>query len=185
MRYGNSVPLGVVLLISCSLCAAAPQDEPKIGKQGKNDLVLVVKPTKLVYHGRETVELHFALRNTSSNSLIVAKTLRLTANIALEITDSHGGTAQWCGRIAEWYDSARSYVTLSPGELVQATLAVSCVNKEDVKHAWGYTFGGAGRYTIKASYRLPRPAEYYKRLFPNETVARGPILAEPVTIEVK
>ncbi|SRR6266849_2764419 len=184
MRHRNGIWLAVFVLILCCLPVAASQDRNP-GKEGKADLALEVEPGKLVYHDGEAVELHFILRNVSQSNLIVARRLRLMSTIALEISDSRGKIAQWCGRIAEQFDSARSYVTLSPGESVQATLTVSCVGKDDRKHAWGFTLSGPGRYIIRATYRLPRPKEYYESLFPNGRVIRGPILAKPVTIELK
>jgi hypothetical protein len=62
---------------------------------------------------------------------------------------------------------------------------VSCVNKDDRARAWGYALDKPGKYIIKATYRLLQPKEYFESLFPGAHVARGPVSAEPVTIELK
>jgi hypothetical protein len=184
MRCHHKLRLGVLMLILFCLSVAASQVRGRGGDE-KTDLALEVKSRKLVYQYGETVELNFILRNVGRKNVIVARRLRLTSNIGIEISDPQGQLAQWCGRIAEPIDSARSYMPLAPGESVRAILPVSCVNKEDRRRAWGFTLSSPGRYVVKAAYRLPRPKEHYENLFPNARVIRGPILAEPITIELK
>jgi hypothetical protein len=156
-----------------------------VGKNGEAKLALEVKPVKPVFQTGDPIDLHFVLRNVGNRNVIVARTLRLTANIKLEIQDAQGQSALWCGRIAEWADSSRSYVNLAPGQSVSATLTASCVNKENKSRSWGYTVDKPGKYVAKATYRLPRPKEYYEKLFPEAEVVRGPILAQPISIELR
>jgi hypothetical protein len=172
----NVAIIFLALTISCA-CPTAQNAEA--------ELALEVVPVKSVFQIGEKVDLNFVLRNVGHSDIVVARTLRLTASIKLDIADAQGQLAQWCGRIAEQYDSSRSYVTLAPGQSISSRLSVSCVNEGDKAHAWGYAIGQSGTYVIKATYRLPRPKEYYEKLFPNAQVVRGPVAAEPITIELK
>jgi hypothetical protein len=173
-----------LMLLPCWSSAAQQYDPAHISQ--KPALVLEGKPTKLVYAKGETVEFDFTLRNVSGDRLIVARWLQLTLNVGLDISDSQGNTAEWCGRIADEIVPSKSrYKTLAPGESVSAKLAVSCVNKNDRRHAWGFVMDAPGKYMIKATYRLPQPKEYFHRLFPTARVIQGPVSAEPVTIELK
>ena len=155
------------------------------GKSGETKLSLEVTPVKPVFQTGETVTADFVLRNVGDTSVMVARTLRLTASIKLEIKDDQEQSAKWCGRIAEWTDSARSYVSLAPGQSVHARLSLSCVDKENKLRSWGYTLDKPGKYIVRATYRLPRPSEYYKKLFPDVEVVQGPISARPISIELR
>jgi hypothetical protein len=105
--------------------------------------------------------------------------------IRLDISDAQGNAAKWCGRIAdELFVSKDSYRTLSPGESIHARLITSCDNSQDSKRG-GYVLSAPGKYLIKAVYLLPLPREEYEKAFPNSSVVRGPISAEPVTVELK
>ena len=177
--------LRVFFLIFVSLSSASSQDQP-IGSRTKLELTLDAKPTKLVYLNGETVEFNFTLRNVSKEEQIVARQLKLTLNVDLRISDSQGRQVKWCGRIADQIiPSKHRYIALLPGKSLPARLAVSCANKDDPGNAWGYLLDAPGKYTVKAAYRLPQPKEYFESLFPNAHVVRGPVVAEPVTIELK
>ena len=162
-----------------------PQDN-SADVQRKPALVLEAKPTKLVYAKGETVEFNFTLRNVGGSDLIVPRWLQLKLNVGLDIADSQGKPATWCGRIADQIIPSKSrYKTLSYGQSLSAKLAISCIGKDNPQHAWGYQFDAPGKYVIKATYRLPQSKEYFQSLFPNAQVNRGPVLAEPATIEVR
>jgi len=177
------VPL---LILAVALCCC-PNVDAQYGseKQETPQLALDATSSKTVYEQGQPVEIDFTLRNIGRRELVVARWLRLTTNIALDISGDGGKSAQWCGRIAETIDSERSYTILEPGKSVHAKLTVSCINGEIKNRAWGFAFDGPGQYIIKAKYRLPRPREHYKQLFPNFDIIRGPILAKPLKIELK
>jgi len=182
MKIKNIAFLGIVIL--SSQFSTGAQDQLAIPE--KPALVLVAKPTKLIYAKGEQVEFNFTLRNVSSNALIVARRLQLTLNVELKISDAQDKPVEWCGRIADQLVPLQSrYVSLSPGESVRAKLVVSCENKDDRTRAWGYILHAPGKYVVKATYRLPQPKEYFEKLFPNTHVVRGPILADPVTIDLR
>lgn len=175
----------ILILLFPSWLGAVPQDHPKEIPR-RPDLVLEAKPTKPVYARGEGVGLNFTLRNVSNRKLIVSRHLQLTLNVALQVSGSEGRPAKWCGRIADQIVPVKNrYATLAPGKSILAELTISCVNRNDPRHAWGYTIETPGKYVIKATYRLPQSEEYFKSLFPDEEVDRGPVMAEAVTIEVQ
>jgi len=185
MRRNYVFTPGICILIFCSLSSAASQDQ-LLGSQRNATLILDIKPSKSVYQKGETVEIEVTLRNASKDDQIVPRQLHLTLNVDLEILNPQGTRADWCGRIADQIIPSKSrYKTLSPDESVHTKLAVSCVNKDDRRRAWGYALDKPGKYIIKAAYRLPQPKEYFENLFPGAHVARGPVSAKPVTIELK
>jgi hypothetical protein len=179
MKFINSLLICICLGLVATSGAALER------KSHEAKLSFEVSPVKSVFEAGETVEADFVLRNVGDTNVIVARTLRLTASIKLEIQDAQEQPAKWCGRIAEWTDSSRSYVNLAPGQSVHAKLAISCVDKENKSRSWGYSLNKPGKYVLKATYRLPRPKEYYKKLFPAADVVQGPISAQPVTLELR
>ncbi|MBZ5723348.1 MAG: hypothetical protein LAO03_23685 [Acidobacteriia bacterium] len=180
----NMCTLGIVIMLCwCWSVSAAYNGQPDAGKTSGLILeALLVKPT---YAQGETVELTFKLRNAGRNKALIARTFQLTRYIDLEILDQQGKHAQWCGRVISQTDSARSFTTLAPGASVSLKLPISCVNGGDPGRAWGYTLVNRGKYIIRATYRLPQPEKFFERFFPNTPVVRGPIPAEPVTIEIE
>ena len=76
-------------------------------------------------------------------------------------------------------------MTLSPGESVSKKLIVSCMNKDDRSRAWGYSLGAPGKYVVTGTYRLLQPEAFFKRLSPNVPAMRGPVSAQPVTVEIR
>jgi hypothetical protein len=181
----ENIALGLLLVLLYPFGASAWQDQPA-GARVKPSLVLVAEPTKLVYRKGEVVEFNFTLHNISSENVIIARSLQLTLNLDLTIAGAHSRRAEWCGRIADQILVSKSrYTTLSGGASSRAKLVVSCVNEGDPRRAWGYRLDDVGKYTIRAAYRLPQPKEDFEKTFPNATVIQGPILAEPVTIELQ
>jgi len=188
-KYTTLVILILTLMLSrqFSIIGATPriraaQDPPAQETQG---LVLDVKPTKLVYAKNEPVELDITLRNAGKHRQIVARRLSLGMRITLVILDPQGKSAKWCGRISDEIVVLKgNYKTLSPGESVHAKLTITCGSAKDPGHG-GYVLDAPGKYVIKAAYRLPIPKEDYERAFPNADVIRGPVWAEPITIELQ
>jgi len=185
MSGRHIVLFGTLIVVFFCQLNAAPQDRPA-SAQRESELIFSAKPIKPVYLKGDTIEFNFALRNASKDEQIVARSLQLTLNVGLKISDSQGKDVGWCGRIADQAIPLKSrYMTLSPGESVRAKLAISCVNKDDPTRAWGYALDAVGKYIVHAAYRLPQPSGYFEELFPNARVVRGPVSAEPVTIELR
>jgi hypothetical protein len=181
----KNVALGIILASFSLLHPSRSQHQSGVVRQ-KSRLALVAEPTKPVYQRGETVEFKFTLRNISGVDVIVGRHLALTLNIDLKISDSHGKTAEWCGRIADQIIMLKSrYTILSPGASKHAKLAISCLDQADPKRAWGYRLDRKGKYVIRASYRLPQSKEELEKAFPNAHVDQGPVWAEPVTIEIQ
>ena len=173
----------IALLATCGHPLGA-QNSPLATQ--KAQVVFAAKPAKGAYAKGEAVEFDFGLKNGGNDPIIVPRALRLSLNVDLEISNAAGTLAKWCGRIADQLIPSRSrYQSLSPGQSVRARLTVSCVDKDNPNRAWGYSLDAPGKYTIRARYRLPQPKEFFESLFPKQDVARGPIFAEPVTIEVR
>jgi hypothetical protein len=147
-------------------------------------LTLEVHPPEEYLHGAH-LKLVFTLRNVSGKEVLVAQTFQLGRYIDLDITDSHGKAAQWCGRIVAQADSVQSFTMLPPGRSLRKTVLVSCFNADDPSRAAGYRIDGPGQYTIKATYHLPQPTMFFEKFFPTATVVRGPISAKPIIIQVK
>lgn len=155
-------------------------------RQEASSATFEATPTKGVFAKGETVEVKFRLRNNGRAPIIVPRALRLRLSVDLEISDGAGKESKWCGRIADQVIPSKiRYLSLAPGQSLDALLAISCVDKDNPNRAWGYLVDSPGKYTFKAKYRLPQPKEFFESLFPNQDVARGPILAEPFTIEIR
>jgi hypothetical protein len=182
-KYSTQLILNLTLLLSncLALCATAQSALP----QSPADLILEVKPTKSVYLKNDPIELDFTLRNSGKSPQIVARRLSLGMRIKLDILDPSDKPAKWCGRIAdELFVLRDNYKTLAPGESMHQRLVISCDNMKDAKRG-GYILDAPGRYMIKAAYLLPIPKEGYDKVFPNAHVIRGPVWAEPVTIDLQ
>lgn len=184
MRTHTYCSLAIVALVLSAWCAGAA-DKHRSESGQKAELVFEAQPTKPVYRKGEAVEFNFNLHNVSRKKVLVARTFQLTYYVDLEILDQEGERAEWCGRVVSQIDSARSFTVLPPGGAVEKKLAISCVNKGDPSRAWGYELHNPGKYIIKATYRLPQPKRFFEKFFPNAPVVRGPISADPVTIEVE
>ena len=174
--------LVLVFLLPSWFIMTAQNQAVETGRESK--LVFVVEPVKTVYVKGESVEINFRLSNRSGNKVLVPKNFQLNFNVNLDILDAKGKSADWCGRIASQIDSPRSFTTLTPGESISKKLVVSCVNKDDRSRAWGYSLDAPGKYVVRGTYRLPQPKVFFKKFFPNVPVERGPVSAEPVSIEI-
>ena len=168
--------VGLLLIVLCQLPVAG---------QEKPSLVFVAQATKSAYLKSEPMEVHFTLKNVGRDPVIVVRRLHLTLSVQLRISNSQGKQAKWCGRIAEVIPMRGSYTELAPGQSIRSELNISCVNEDDPQRAWGYRLNRAGRYVIEASYRLTQPQEELDSLFPGSHVIRGPIMAAPVTVELR
>jgi hypothetical protein len=178
----NLWTLGIILLLFSGWSVA--RSNPADTGDGSG-LILQVQAVKPDYAKGEAVELTFNLQNVSQKKVLVARTFQLTRYIDLEISDQHGKRAGWCGRVVSQTDSMRSFTTLAAGGSVSVKLAVSCVNRSDPGRAWGYVLDDPGTYVIKATYRLPQTEAFFEKFFPMTPVVRGPISAEPLTIDIK
>lgn len=179
-----SLMLAVTLMVSSGYLLSAPQNLAR--KASRNPtLAFEAKATKPVYAKGENVEFSFTLRNGGEDTLMVVRQFQLRLNVSLEITDSQGLPVEWCGRIAEVIPSKNLYRALSPGESIHTNLNIACVNRENPRIAWGYNLKAPGKYTVKATYRLPQPKEVLQQLFPERQVVRGPLFADPVMIELQ
>lgn len=175
---------GIVLAVLISpLFAFTQSNATDSGKEPR--LVFVIEPVKPVYAKGENVDLTFRLSNRSGDNVFVAKTFQLGHFVTLNIVDSEGKHAEWCGRIISQMDFPSSFATLSPGKSVSKKLVVSCVNKDDRSRAWGYSLETPGKYVVTGTYRLPQPEAFFKKLSPNVPAVRGPVSALPVTIEIR
>jgi len=175
---------GIVLgALIGSLSALAQRRAPDTDKESK--LVFAIEPTKPVSAKGENVDFTFRLSNRSGEKVLVAKTFQLAHFVTLNIVGSAGKRAEWCGRIISQTDFPRSFVALSPGESVSKKLVVSCVNKDDQSRAWGYSLEAPGKYVVTGTYRLPQLEAFFKKLSPGVPALRGPVSAEPVTIEIR
>jgi hypothetical protein len=173
----------VIAVLTSSIAGFAQENTAKSGEESK--LVFVIEPVKTTYEKGENVEFTFRLSNRSGDKVVVAKTFQLAHFVTLDIVSAEGKRAEWCGRIVGQTDLPRSFVTLSPGESVSKKLIVSCVNKDDRSRAWGYSLGAPGKYVVTGTYRLPQPEAFFKRLSPNVPAMRGPVSAQPVTVEIR
>lgn len=173
----------VIAVLAISLAVFAQEKVAKSGEESK--LAFVVEPAKTIYAKGEDVEFKFRLSNRSKTRLLVAKTFQLAHFVTLDIVNAEGKRAEWCGRIAGQTDFPRSFIRLSPGDSVSRKLIVSCVNKDDRSRAWGYSLEAPGKYVVTGTYRLPQPEAFFKKLSPDVPAVRGPILAQPVTIEIR
>jgi hypothetical protein len=162
-----------------ALATTAPATTEQTG------LVFQVEATKPVYIKGEPVELNFRLSNQSKSIMLVAKSFQLNYYVELNIANAGGHSAVWCGRIVDQIDSPRSFVKLSPGQSIHAKLVVSCVNGNDPKHAWGYLVQEPGKYSVKATYRLPQTKRFLKSLFPGIVAVKGPISAPTISLEIR
>jgi hypothetical protein len=147
-------------------------------------LILEVRAVKPDYPKGEAVELTFRLQNVSQKKVLVAQTFQLTRYIDLEISGKEGKRADWCGRVVSQTDSMRSFTTLNPGGSISKKVVISCVNRGEPGRAWGYALDDPGKYVIRATYRLPQPEPFFEKFFPKVPVVRGPVSAEPVSIEI-
>ncbi|MCU1270586.1 MAG: hypothetical protein JWN74_1880 [Acidobacteriaceae bacterium] len=182
----NNFALLVSLVLALSLCGHSADKVARNPPPAAQDLALKVSPTKLVYKTSEAIELHLTLENKGQAQQIVPRHLKLRTNIRLQILDHQGGSAKWCGRIADELVFLKSnYRTLSPGEFLKGRLTISCQNAEDPGRSWGYKISVPGKYTIEAAYQLTLPRENYEKGFPGARVVSGPVSAEPVTIELQ
>lgn len=173
----------VIAVLASSLAVIAQENTTKSSEESK--LTFVVEPIKTIFAKGEEVEFTFRLSNHSPDKVLVAKTFQLAHFVTLYIANAEGKRAEWCGRIAGQTDFPRAFVALSPGESVSKKLIVSCVNKDDRSRAWGYSLEAPGRYVVTATYRLPQPEAFFRKLSPNVPAMRGPISAPPVTIEIR
>ena len=170
-------------MLASSLAGFAQENTAKSGEESK--LAFVVEPVKTVYTRGENVEFTFRLSNRSKDKVLVAKTFQLNFYVDLDMSGAAGKSADWCGRILGQIDSPRSFVTLSPGASLSKKLVVSCVNKADKSRAWGYYLDTPGKYIVRGTYRLPQPKVFFQKVFPDVPVVRGPVSAQPVTIEIR
>lgn len=173
----------IIALLASSLPGFAQENTAKSGEESK--LAFVIEPVKTVYTRGENVEFSFRLSNRSRDKILVARSFQLNLYVNLDMTDPAGKSADWCGRILGQIDSPRSFITLSPGESLSKKLVVSCVNKADKSRAWGYSLDTPGKYMVRGTYRLPQPKVFFKKDFPDVPVVRGPVLAQPVTVEIR
>lgn len=180
MQTSTLVPFIVLALASSTLSFAVAEEH-----QAPPGVAFEVQPVKTTYRTGEVVELNFTLRNLSKKDLLVARTFQLSYYVNLEILDQNGKRAAWCGRVVSQIDSARSFTTLPPGETVRRKVAVSCVDQNNPGRAWGYVLAAPGKYVIKATYRLPQPIAFFKKLFPGVPVVCGPVVAEAITVELQ
>jgi hypothetical protein len=150
------------------------------------DLVIRIGSANSVYSLRDPIELEFTLENRGRSQQVVPRHLKLRTNIRLEILDQRSQPARWCGRLADELVFVKSnYRTLAPGESLQERLAISCKNAAEPGLAWGYAISTRGKYTLKATYQLTLPKEYFKKAFPRARVVTAPVSSEPVTIELR
>ena len=187
-RYGELVMrkkasiFGIVLLPFLGWSVA--QSNPIDAGDGSG-LILEVHAVKPNFSKGEAVELTFHLQNVSQRKVLVARTFQLARYVDLEISGQEGNRASWCGRVVSQTDSMRSFTTLDPGGSISKKEMISCVNRGDPGRAWGYELGDPGKYVIRATYRLPQPEAFFEKFFPKVPVIRGPVSAEPVSIEIK
>jgi hypothetical protein len=180
----TKILFGIVIVVLANSLAGLSQ-ENTLKSSGQSKLAFVIEPVKTIYAKGESVEFTFRLSNRSGNKVLVAKTFQLTHFVTLDMVNTEGKRAEWCGRIAGQTDFPRSFVTLSPGESVSKKLIVSCVNKDERSRAWGYSLEGPGKYVVTGTYRLPQPEAFFKKLSPNVPAVRGPVSATPVSIEIR
>lgn len=182
---GVAILTGFVIQLSAgqndALCQSVTTSRPN----EPHDLVFVAKPTKQVFATGEAIEFIFSIENKGGASAVVASHFSLTQNLSLEIRDSRGTLTKWCGHIASQFDSPDAFRDLPAGESRTSKIVVSCINKNEPGQAWGYLVDKPGKYTVVASYFLPQPSSFFKKLFPRARVDRGPIRADAVEIEVK
>ena len=173
----------VLVVLIVSLYALSQSSASGSDKQSK--LAFVIEPVKPVFAKGENIELTFRLSNHSGEKILVAKTFQLAHFVTLSIIDKAGRQIKWCGRIVGQTDFPRSFVPLTSGESISRNLVVSCVNKDDPSRAWGYSLEAAGKYIVAGKYRLPEPEIFFKKLYSDVPAIKGPISAEPITIEIR
>lgn len=173
----------VIAVLVSSLAGFSQENTANSGEESK--LVFVIEPVKTIYAKGESVEFTFRLSNRSGDKVLVAKTFQLAHFVPLNIVNAEGKRAEWCGRIAGQTDFPRAFTTLSPGESVSKKLVVSCVNKNDRSRSWGYSLEAPGKYVVTGTYSLPQPEAFFKKLSPNVPAVRGPVSAQPITIEIR
>jgi hypothetical protein len=173
----------VIAVLASSLAGFAQENTAKSGEESK--LAFVVEPVKTIYAKGEKVEFTFRLSNHSRDKVLVAKTFQLAHFVTLDVVNAEGKHVEWCGRIAGQTDLPQSFIALPPGESVSKKLIVSCVNKDDRSRAWGYSLEAPGKYVVTGTYRLPQPEAFFKKLSPNVPAMRGPVSAQPVTVEIR
>jgi hypothetical protein len=173
----------VITVLVSSLAGFSQENTAKSGEESK--LAFVIEPVKTIYAKGESVEFMFRLSNRSGDKVLVAKTFQLAHFVTLNVVNAEGKRAEWCGRIAGQTDLPRAFTTLSPGESVSKKLVVSCVNKDDRSRAWGYSLEAPGKYVVTGTYSLPQPEAFFKKLSPNVPAVRGPVSAQPITIEIR
>jgi len=173
----------IIAVLASSLALFAQNKAATSSEESK--LLFVVTPTKTTYAKGENVDFTFRLSNRSGDKVLVAKTFQLAHFIVLNIVNAKGKRVEWCGRIASQTDFPRSFTTLSRGESVSKTITISCVNKDDRSRAWGYSLEVPGKYVVTGTYMLPQPEAFFKKLSPDIPAVRGPVSAQPVTIEIR
>jgi len=173
----------IILVLTSSFIGFAQENAAKSREESK--LIFVIEPVRAVYAKGESVEFKFRLSNRFDHKVFVAKTFQLAHFVTLDIVNAEGKRVGWCGRIAGQTDFPRSFTTLSPGQSVSKKLVISCVNKDDQSLAWGYSLEAPGKYVVTGTYTLPQPEIFFKKLSPNVPAIRGPVSAEPVTIEIR
>lgn len=173
----SSIAMLAVLTIGASQKSVADSSDA-------GGVILEVQASKASYTLGEPIQLRLSLRNRTKHKVLVAKTFQLAYYIDLDITGPDGQRSKWCGRIVDQTDTSRSFTVLAPGAAVSRSLTISCVHGNDPGEAWGYDVATPGEHTIVATYHLPQPSEFFKKISPTVAIVRGPITASKLRIHL-
>ncbi len=182
-------PLASILVllsfVAISCMGSAEDSHQSAIAPSSGQLEFTAIPTKERFTLGEPITLRLRLKNTTSESLLIIRTLQLSMTVWVRATDlDRRSEVKKCSPIVpEFLPSSDDFSHLAPGAAVESEVVISCHGQEPNRQ-YGFDFSQPSSYQVQAKYRITLPAKILKKIADRSVVVTGPVEAPPVKFTV-